>query len=394
VSQLLQRLDPATAPYRLDLLTRQYAQLKGGLLALLPGAATLREPWFDMEALAGPLQQGTCAAWAAQPPAPDMCMPPPNPYIATDFSLHQLEPAAAGPAPAAPPAGTTPVLARPPAMILDRTGLRLWYKGDAEFRTPRTSAFFRLWSPALHASPRAAALSHLLLKLLDDVLNEDAYLADVAGLHYHTSPEGQGGVELRVDGFSHKHAAFVQRLFGSLVGLDPARPSFAAVKESLVRRYTNANMQVGTPLLGTLPGTALGAALAVGAWLLVWCLGRAAVLEANNVAWDCRLVVNCFGWRIARPSPLPPQHTVTVPLGAGVQARQLPAAVRAVLACLAQRPGAGAAAAAAACRCGGIHPRCPAAVPPRVHAARQPGGGTRPRAGGIAAGAAGAGLQR
>jgi hypothetical protein len=252
VSQLLQRLDPSSAPYRVDLLTRQYAQLKEGLLALLPGAATTHEPWFDMEALAGPLPQETCDAWGAQQPALDMRLPPPNPYVATDFSLRELEElppqqqqlAGAAVAPAEPPPGVTPVLAGPPAVILDAPGLRLWYKADAAFRTPRTNAFFRLWSPALHASARAAALSHLLLKLLEDALNEDAYLADVAGLHYHTSPEGQAGVELRVDGFSHKHAAFVQRLFGALVALDPARPSFAAVKEALVRRYGNANMQV------------------------------------------------------------------------------------------------------------------------------------------------------
>lgn len=35
-----------------------------------------------------------------------------------------------------------------------------------------------------YESPRAAALSHLLIKLLDDALCETAYLAEVAGLHY------------------------------------------------------------------------------------------------------------------------------------------------------------------------------------------------------------------
>lgn len=38
--------------------------------------------------------------------------------------------------------------------------------------------------PCSYASPRAAALSHLLIKLLDDALCETAYLAEVAGLHY------------------------------------------------------------------------------------------------------------------------------------------------------------------------------------------------------------------
>ncbi len=51
----------------------------------------------------------------------------------------------------------------------------------------------RLFSPAGHTCARAAALSHVCLRLLEEGTAEDAYLADVAGLHYHTSPEGMGG---------------------------------------------------------------------------------------------------------------------------------------------------------------------------------------------------------
>lgn len=49
---------------------------------------------------------------------------------------------------------------------------------------PRTNAYLRLFSATGYASPRAAALAHLLIKLLDDALCEVAYLAEVAGLHY------------------------------------------------------------------------------------------------------------------------------------------------------------------------------------------------------------------
>jgi secreted Zn-dependent insulinase-like peptidase len=244
VSQLLALLHPASASYRVDLLTKQHAQLKEGLALLLPGSTTIREPWFDMEAVSAQLPQEMCSTWATQQAAEDMRLPPPNPYVATDFSLRELQQAPAQHSSCSSLPGTIPVLPGPPTMVLDVPGLRLWYKGDDIFKMPRTNAYFRLWSPALHDSPRAAALSHLALKLLEDVLAEDGYLADVAGLHYSTSPEGQAGLELRVDGFSHKHAAFVQRLFDVLVTL-PGSASFAVVKEALVRRYSNSNMQVG-----------------------------------------------------------------------------------------------------------------------------------------------------
>lgn len=244
VSQLLARLHPASASYRVDLLTKQHAQLKEGLAQLLPGSTHIREPWFDMEAVSAQLPQDMCSTWATQQAAQDLRLPPPNPYVATDFSLRELQQAPAQHSSCSSLLGITPVLPGPPAMVLDVPGLWLWYKADDVFKMPRTNAYFRLWSPALHDSPRAAALSHLALKLLEDVLAEDGYLADVAGLHYSTSPEGQAGLELRVDGFSHKHAAFVQRLFDVLVAL-PGSSSFAVVKEALVRRYSNSNMQVG-----------------------------------------------------------------------------------------------------------------------------------------------------
>lgn len=55
----------------------------------------------------------------------------------------------------------------PPALAAERAGLRLWHKADAAFRVPRVAAAFMLASPAAYGSPRAAALTHLVAKLLE-----------------------------------------------------------------------------------------------------------------------------------------------------------------------------------------------------------------------------------
>ena len=78
-------------------------------------------------------------------------------------------------------------LREPPEALLDEPGARLWHKLDRSFRTPRACAFFVLSNTAAYASPRAAAATHLALKLLHDDLNETTYLADVAGLRYDVS---------------------------------------------------------------------------------------------------------------------------------------------------------------------------------------------------------------
>ena len=55
----------------------------------------------------------------------------------------------------------------PPQLVCDVPGLRLWHKADAEFQVPRANAYFLLTSPAAYDSPRAAALTHLTIKLLE-----------------------------------------------------------------------------------------------------------------------------------------------------------------------------------------------------------------------------------
>lgn len=56
----------------------------------------------------------------------------------------------------------------------------------------------------------------LWLRLIEEQLSEDAYLADVAGLHWSCSSEGLCGVEIRMDGFSHKLDVLAGRVFGAL----------------------------------------------------------------------------------------------------------------------------------------------------------------------------------
>lgn len=132
----------------------------------------------------------------------------------------------------------------PPSLLLDAPGLRLWHKLDRSFRQPRTNAYLRLHSAAGYESPRAAALSHLLIKLLDDALCETAYLAEVAGLHYGIWWEGAAGLDLKLHGFSHKLPALARFIAASLAGLRVQPEAFARVKEALLRNYRNVNMNV------------------------------------------------------------------------------------------------------------------------------------------------------
>lgn len=131
----------------------------------------------------------------------------------------------------------------PPRIIVNDPGLRVWHKLDHDHRVPRTAAYFRLTCPDLYSSPKNAAEAHFLIKLLEDALCEEAYLAEVAELHYGVWFEGSSGIDIKVDGFSDKLQLMVKLIFQTLADLEIKEGSFNRTKETLIRTYRNANMK-------------------------------------------------------------------------------------------------------------------------------------------------------
>jgi len=78
-------------------------------------------------------------------------------------------------------------LVDPPNLIADAPGLQIWHKMDRTFKRPIAVAYLCITPRTAYDSARTAALTHLVLKLLQDDVIETAYLADVAGLGYDVS---------------------------------------------------------------------------------------------------------------------------------------------------------------------------------------------------------------
>jgi secreted Zn-dependent insulinase-like peptidase len=213
ISRLLDGMTPAAA--RLDLQTHAYDAAVATVAEVVAPARLTpgEEPWFGLPYAHAPLPEALLRRWEQAPPSPDIALPPRNDYLPSDFSLRcddadaadaagAAAGAANGGATAAADGAAAPApdddgaaFPSPPEIILEEPGLRLWHKLDRTFRLPRAAAYFRLASPAAYAAPRAAAATHLLCKLLEDALCQEAYLADVAGLHYGLWFEGQQGEE-------------------------------------------------------------------------------------------------------------------------------------------------------------------------------------------------------
>jgi nardilysin len=206
ITHILNEMRPETA--RIDLQTKKFEECRAALVALTGSAHKVvegEEPYFKTPFMHINLPEHVLTAWAAEKWSPELTLPPRNPYLPTDFALRSEEVKSLDVATRDATNDANGNVARDndeilavlgsmtPYVVLDVPGLRVWYKLDRTFRVPRTAAYFRLSCPAAYTSLRAAAAGHLVVKLLEDALCEEAYLADVAGLHYGVWFEGSSG---------------------------------------------------------------------------------------------------------------------------------------------------------------------------------------------------------
>lgn len=129
--------------------------------------------------------------------------------------------------------------------VLSGNQLVLWHRLDAHWNTPKAVVQFNLESQFAFSSPWNVVLTDLLSRILTELLNEFAYYADCAGLHYYVSV-AKSGLTFRFDGYNHKLPVLVTRAMEELrrfadsdstTTYNPAL--FARVKEAITRAYKN-----------------------------------------------------------------------------------------------------------------------------------------------------------
>lgn len=112
VQSLLAEMTPNSV--RIDLQTTAFDAVKHVALEGATGPPTPgHEPWFGFDFVTFDLQPGLLQQWTACSASPELALPPPNTFIASDFGL------VGGPRPK-----TEPWPCTPPCLLLDRPGLR------------------------------------------------------------------------------------------------------------------------------------------------------------------------------------------------------------------------------------------------------------------------------
>ncbi|XP_065834712.1 nardilysin-like [Oscarella lobularis] len=183
----------------------------------------VEEPWFQTSYAVQEVPAEWNERWRLDLESSDeLHVPAPNAFIATDFTICNSD------------EGSSLY----PVLVNEIPGCKLWFKGDAKFKTPRTFICANFVSPLPNRSPESAVLLDLMLCVLEYNLKEIAYAADVAELSYSYSSHEHGAM-LQLSGFSQKLPLLLETIqdYMAQLTVDPA--AFEVIKKQLYKNYHN-----------------------------------------------------------------------------------------------------------------------------------------------------------
>lgn len=90
-----------------------------------------------------------------------------------------------------------------PTILKEATGLRIWFKQDITFNSPKGHIFLSIDSKCACSTVKEAALTKLYVSLLLEALTEKTYLAETAGINFNIYVH-QCGITLHIYGYTAK----------------------------------------------------------------------------------------------------------------------------------------------------------------------------------------------
>lgn len=157
--------------------------------------ATLTEKWYGTKYGVENFGASAIESWSRDKDINEaLFVPPPNPFIPTDFALAPIE--SGGP--------------KHPTILYDTPMMRVWFKQDTEFLKPKTIMGIDFTSPLAYSDPLNCNLTHMFVQLFKDHLNEYTYEASVAGLQLGVNNTASGiSVRLLTVYVIDKHIKFI-----------------------------------------------------------------------------------------------------------------------------------------------------------------------------------------
>lgn len=231
-SSALQQYPPAQvlrapylmAEYRPELIGQYLADLqpeRAFITLMAPGLNTDRHlERYDVAWGLRELPSSLVEQWRGVP-AGSLRLPAANPYIASDFDLHD-DPEAR---------------LQPRRLVSDGVG-ELWLFNDQRFGLPKGRSYVLLESAQTAKDAASVASSALWLRMVADQLNEQAYAAQLAGLNYSVDSNWRG-VEISLGGFNQTQAKLLSAVLQALRHGDWDEQRFDRIKRQRLRELEN-----------------------------------------------------------------------------------------------------------------------------------------------------------
>ncbi|KAL6530464.1 Insulin-degrading enzyme-like 1, peroxisomal [Orobanche minor] len=189
------------------------------------GVTNSTEPWYGTAYSVERLSGSTIECWTERSSSEDLHLPIHNVFIPTDLSLK-----------------TVSEQRKLPILLRKTQYSRLWYKPDTAFLTPKAYVKIDFNCPFSGGSPEAEVLTEIFTRLLMDYLNEYAYDAQVAGLHYGVS-NTEFGFQVTVVGYNHKLKILLETVINQIAKFEVKPERFAVIKELVTKEYQNLKFQ-------------------------------------------------------------------------------------------------------------------------------------------------------
>ena len=130
-----------------------------------------------------------------------------------------------------------------PKLVLDKSGVKLWYKGVDRFQQPKLEVNHYFSHHGARDSAEKSILMGLYTSLLNDDVNEFLYDANMAGLYASVSPY-QSGLNIRTYGFSDKQAYLVPLLVNQYQQVQFTEAQFQRIKSEMATHLANGKKQM------------------------------------------------------------------------------------------------------------------------------------------------------